>query len=122
MTASPCVLQPPCLALLPPHNNHCDHGLSFYLHHQGSSASPSFLPLPELNKNQIQNRERDRDRRRLVEPWWSGGETTSVRSNGGEEDSSKERYTTHSILHPCTKIKATYFSILSQMIMLSYSE
>ncbi|KAF3587860.1 hypothetical protein F2Q69_00028631 [Brassica cretica] len=55
MPASPCLLQPPCVALPPPHNSHCDHGWSCLLHHQASSASSTiklFLhPPPSFTKN-----------------------------------------------------------------------
>ncbi|CAG7898060.1 unnamed protein product [Brassica rapa] len=71
MRASPCLLQPPCLALPPPHNSHCDHRclvsstIKLLLHHH--------LPLQKTNKNQIQ-REREKDRQReicrTVVEWW----------------------------------------------------
>ncbi|WZY70358.1 hypothetical protein YC2023_002598 [Brassica napus] len=81
MRASPCLLQPPCLALPPPHNSHCDHRWSCLIHHQASSASsPSFREIC----------------RTVVEWWW----TASVTSNDGRQRDHSSNYST------CTKIKA----------------
>ncbi|KAF2570805.1 hypothetical protein F2Q70_00004349 [Brassica cretica] len=51
------------------------------LHHQGSSASSTF-PYQKQTKIRFKERDKDRDRERYVEPWWSGGETASMTSNG----------------------------------------
>ncbi|WZZ88869.1 hypothetical protein YC2023_117448 [Brassica napus] len=63
--------------------------LACLLHHQASSASSTIKvllhPPPSLTKNKQKSdskRDKDRDRERYVEPWWSGGETASMTSNG----------------------------------------
>ncbi|WZY87291.1 hypothetical protein YC2023_033675 [Brassica napus] len=90
---------PPCLALPPPHNSHCDHRWSCLIHHQASSASsPSFTKNKQKSDSK---RERQRQRQReicrtVVEWWW----TASVTSNDGRQRDHSFNYST------CTKIKA----------------